>query len=220
MKDPYVYEETGTLKNKLGIKDYEELRKAESDISFVKLLTVDRDVDCSKFDLDYIKNIHKYILDDIYDWAGEFRTVPMVKPEDILGGDTVRYAYPKEIEPKAKECLNELNRVNWNAKSLDDKAMNFTKLIAELWQVHPFRDGNTRTIVTYAFRFAEEHGFRMDRKLLLDNFAYVRKSLVKASDGEYSDYQYLYKIIKDSIQRSQVDEMKQSSENKKGDIER
>lgn len=220
MKDPYVYEETGTLKNKLGIKDYEELRKAESDISFVKLLTVDRDVDCSKFDLDYIKNIHKYILDDIYDWAGEFRTVPMVKPEDILGGDTVRYVYPKEIEPKAKECLNELNRVNWNAKSLDDKAMNFTKLIAELWQVHPFRDGNTRTIVTYAFRFAEEHGFRMDRKLLLDNFAYVRKSLVKASDGEYSDYQYLYKIIKDSIQRSQVDEMKQSSENKKGDIER
>ena len=220
MKDPYVYEETGTLKNKLGIKDYEELRKAESDISFVKLLTVDRDVDCSKFDLDYIKNIHKYILDDIYDWAGEFRTVPMVKPEDILGGDTVRYAYPKEIEPKAKECLNELNRVNWNAKSLDDKAMNFTKLIAELWQVHPFRDGNTRTIVTYAFRFAEEHGFRMDRKLLLDNFAYVRKSLVIASDGEYSDYQYLYKIIKDSIQRSQVDEMKQSSENKKVDIER
>lgn len=40
MKDPYVYEDTGTLKNKLGIKDYEELRKAESDISFVKLLTV------------------------------------------------------------------------------------------------------------------------------------------------------------------------------------
>lgn len=89
MKDPYVYEETGTLKNKLGIKDYEELRKAESDISFVKLLTVDRDVECSKFDLDYIKNIHKYILDDIYDWAGEFRTVPMVKPEDILGGETI-----------------------------------------------------------------------------------------------------------------------------------
>ncbi len=223
MKDPYVYEDTGTLKNKLGIKDYEELRKAESDISFVKLLTVDRDVDCSKFDLDYVKNIHKYILDDIYDWAGELRTVPMVKPEDILGGDTVRYAYPKEIEPKAKECLNELNRVNWNAKSLDDKAMDFTKLIAELWQVHPFRDGNTRTIVTYAFRFAEEHEFRMDRKLLLDNFAYVRKSLVKASDGEYSDYQYLYRIIKDSIQRGEKIELNESSsENKKmsEDIER
>lgn len=201
MKDPYVYEDTGTLKNKLGIKDYEQLRQAEADISFVKLLTVDRDVDCTKFDLEYVKNIHKYILCDIYDWAGEFRTVPMEKPEDVLGGDTVRYAYPKEIEPKAIECLNELNRINWNAKDLDNKAMDFTKLIAELWQVHPFRDGNTRTIVTYAFRFAEEHGFKMDRNLLLDHFTYVRKALVKASDGEYSDYQYLYKIIKDSIQR-------------------
>lgn len=201
MKDPYVYEDTGTLKNKLGIKDYEQLRQAEADISFVKLLTVDRDVDCAKFDLEYVKNIHKYILSDIYDWAGEFRIVPMEKPEDVLGGDTVRYAYPKEIETKATECLNELNRINWNAKELDDKAMNFTKLIAELWQVHPFRDGNTRTVVTYAFRFAEEHGFKMDRNLLLDNFTYVRKAFVKASDGGYSEYQYLYKIIKDSIQR-------------------
>ena len=201
MKDPYVYENTGTLKNKLGIKDEEELRKAEADISFVKLLTVDNNVDCKKFDLEYIKNIHKYVLGDIYDWAGEFRTVPMEKPEDVLGGDTVRYAYPKEIVPRAEQCLNEINRINWNVKELDDKAMSFTKLIAELWQVHPFRDGNTRTTITYAFRFAEEHGFRMDRNLLLDNFAYVRKALVKASDGEYSEYEYLYKIIKDSIQR-------------------
>lgn len=201
MKDPYVYEDTGTLINKLGIKDYQELRKAESDISFVKLLTVDANVDCRKFDLEYIKNIHKYVLGDIYDWAGEFRTVPMEKPEDVLGGDTVRYAYPKEIVPRAEQCINELNRINWNGKELDDKAMSFTKLIAELWQVHPFRDGNTRTIITYAFRFAEEHGFRMDRNLLLDNFTYVRKALVKASDGQYSEYEYLYKIIKDSIKR-------------------
>lgn len=201
MKDPYVYEDTGTLKNKLEIKDYEQLRHAEADFSFVKLLTVDRDVDCTKFDLDYVKNIHKYILCDIYDWAGEFRTIPMEKPEDVLGGDTVRYAYPKEIELKANECLNELNRINWNVKELEDKAMDFTKLIAALWQVHPFRDGNTRTVVTYAFRFSEEHGFKMDRKLLLDNFGYVRKAFVKASDGEYSEYKYLYKIIKDSIQR-------------------
>lgn len=203
MKDPYVYEDTGTLINKLGIKDYEKLRKAESDISFVKLLTVDNNVDCTKFDLEYIKNIHKYILEDIYDWAGELRSVPMEKPEEVLGGDTVRYAYPKEIIPNAEKCLNEINRINWNTKEIDDKAMTFSKLIAQLWQVHPFRDGNTRTIVTYAFRFAEEHGFKMDRNLLLDNFTYLRRALVKASDGQYSEYKYLYKIVKDSIQREE-----------------
>ena len=55
MKDPYVYEDTGVLKNKLGIKNYDELVKAESDISFAKLLTVDRDVDCNEFGIDYFK---------------------------------------------------------------------------------------------------------------------------------------------------------------------
>lgn len=201
MKDPYVYEGTEVLKNKFGIKDQNKLKKAEADFSFVKLLSVDSSVDCKKFDINYLKNIHKYILEDVYDWAGEFRTVPMVKPEVILGGDTVRYSQPKEIQNKAEEYINEINRINWNAKELQDKAMTFSKLIANLWQVHPFRDGNTRTIITYAFRFAEEHGFKMNRKLLLNNFEYVRGALVKASDGEYSDYSYLYKIVKDSIER-------------------
>lgn len=208
MKDPYVYEDTGTLKNKLGIKDEEKLKEAEANISFVKLLTVDNNVDCTKFDLEYIKNIHKYVLGDIYDWAGEFRTVYMEKPEEVLGGDTVRYAFPKEIVPSAIKCLDEINRINWNAKELDDKAMSFSKLIAELWQVHPFRDGNTRTVITYAFRFAQEHGFEMDRNLLLDHFAYVRNALVKASDGQYSEYDYLYKIVKDAIQRGNKEKIK------------
>ena len=201
MKDPYVYEGTDVLINKLGIKNEDELKKAESDLSFVKLLDVDRIVKCHKFDLDYLKSIHKYVLGDIYDWAGEFRTIPMEKPEDVLNGQSVTFAYPDEIEKRAKEYLDEVNRINWNEKKLDDKAMSFSKLIAQLWQVHPFRDGNTRTTITYAFRFAEEHGFRMDKSLLLDHFAYVRKSLVMASIGEYSEYNYLFKIVKDSIER-------------------
>lgn len=205
MKDPYVYEDTGVLKNKLGIKNYDELVKAESDISFAKLLTVDRDVDCNEFGIDYLKNIHKYILDDIYDWAGEFRTVPMEKPERVLDGQSVEYAYPTEILEKTKHALHKLNAINWNAQQLDDKAMNFSKLIAELWQVHPFRDGNTRTITTFAFRFADERGFGMQRSLLLDHFTYVRDSLVMASLGEYSEYNYLYRIVKDGIQRGAKD---------------
>ena len=78
-------------------------------ISFAKLLTVDRDVDCNEFGIDYLKNIHKYILDDIYDWAGEFRTVPMEKPERVLDGQSVEYAYPTEILEKTKHALHKIN---------------------------------------------------------------------------------------------------------------
>lgn len=204
MKDPYVYEDTGTLINKLGIRDYQELRKAEGDISFIKLLTVDRDVPCEKFSIEYLKNVHKYILDDIFDWAGEFRTIPMEKPEKILAGDTVIYSQPAEIESKVLEYLNEINRINWNVIDVDEKSLKFTKLIAGLWRVHPFRDGNTRTTVTYAFRFAEEHGFPMQKQLLLDNFEYVRGAFVWASQDEYSNYTYLDKIINDSIKREAI----------------
>lgn len=200
MIDPYVYEDTGTLKNKLGIKDYDELRQAEADLSFVKLLTVDRDVDCKKFDLEYVKNIHKYVLNEIYDWAGEFRTIPMEKPEKVLDGMSVEYEYPTNIEKNAKEILDELNRINWSVKELDDKVETFSNLIAKLWKIHPFRDGNTRTVVVYAFRFAEEHGFPMDRSLLINNFSYVRDSLVMASLGEYSEPEYLNKIVKNSLE--------------------
>ena len=204
MKDPYVYENTDVLINKLGIKQFDDLKKAEADISFVKLLNIDENVIPKEFDLEYLKEINKYILEDIYDWAGDIRTVPIEKPEDVLGGDTVRYAYPKEIEKNAKNCLNRMNETNWVQKELDDKAMSFSKSIAELWQIHPFREGNTRTIITFAFRFAKEHGFEMDKDLLINNFVYLRKALVKASDGQYSEYEYLFKIIKDSIQRGSL----------------
>ena len=81
--DPYVYK-NGTLKNKLGITDYEELRQAESDISFIKLFTLEQDLSIQEFDVNDIKRIIKYILGDIFDWAGEFRTVPIAKSEKIL----------------------------------------------------------------------------------------------------------------------------------------
>ena len=106
MKDPYVYEDTGTLINKLGIKDYKELRQAEADITFSRLITIEKDVKFKEFNVEYLKNIYKYILGDIFDWAGEFRTVPMEKPEEILGGDTIRYAYPSEIEKQIEKLKN------------------------------------------------------------------------------------------------------------------
>ena len=206
MKDPYVYEDTGTLINKLGIKDYEELRQAESDITFSKLITVERDVKFSEFNLEYLKDIHKYILGDIFDWAGEFRIVPMEKPEVILGGDTIRYAYPTEIKSKTEKYIEQLNNANWKEKNIQQKSLEFTKLLAGLWQVHPFRDGNTRTTMAFAFKFAKEHGFEMNEDLILEHFGYVRNAFVKASDGQYAEYKFLNNIIRDSIEMGKKEE--------------
>lgn len=94
-----------------------------------------------------------------------------------------------------------MNSVKWEELSIEETADKFAKIIAAIWQVHPFREGNTRTVITFATQFAEYHGFKMNKSLLKENSDYVRDSLVKASDGEYSEYNYLIRIIKDAIIR-------------------
>ena len=199
MRDPYLYEDIDVLQNLLNIKDDKQLETAESNITYVKLLDIDRLAENSDFDVEYLKLLHHYIFSDIYEWAGKFRTIPMVKGERVLGGDTVRYSLPDDIEKNLIKAISDLKSIEWNTLSIDDTAKIYAEKIASLWQVHPFREGNTRTIITFATQFARANGFNMDKQLLKESSGYVRDALVKASDGQYSEYQYLVQIFKEAI---------------------
>jgi cell filamentation protein len=201
MRDPYLFDDVDIMRNLLGIRDAEELERAEADITYFTLADVDGSVAALPFDLTRLLAIHKHIFKDIFDWAGMLRNVQITKGERVLGGDTVRYSYPNKIEGDANAVLKKLNTANWATLDVHETAVTFAKLIAALWQVHPFREGNTRTTVTFAAQFAEARGFRMDKTLLKDSAAYVRDALVKASDGQYSEYDYLVKIFEDAILR-------------------
>ncbi len=201
MKDIYLYDDVAVLKNRLNIKNEEQLNKAESDITCIRLLDIDKRITGGTFDYDRLKAIHQYIFGDIYAWAGAERAVPIVKGERVLGGDTVRYSIPGCIEKDAKKAIADLNAVNWDELNIEETAEKFSVLLAALWQVHPFREGNTRTVMTFAVQFAEAKGFCMNKTLLHDNAGYVRDALVKASDGPYSDYRYIVRIIKDAIEK-------------------
>lgn len=199
MKDYYLYDDVPVLRNLLNIKDEKLLEEAESNITYVKLLDIDDKICGDVFDYQRIKDIHAYIFGDLYEWAGKERGINIVKGERVLGGDTVRYADTNSIEAEMKAALKELNQVKWEVLDISETAELFSKLIAKIWQIHPFREGNTRTIITFATQFAEKHGFRMNKALLKDNSEYVRDALVKASDGMYSEYEYLIGIIQDAI---------------------
>jgi len=201
MRDPYLYEDSLVLKNLLNIKDADLLERAEADITSIKLLIVDGAIQSPAFDFQRLLAIHKHIFGDVYEWAGTLRTIPMVKGERVLGGDTVRYSRPEDIERDCVSVLKSMNETDWATLGVHETAEVFTKFVAELWQAHMFREGNTRTVITFATQFAEAHGFRMDKTLLKDSAAYVRDSLVKASDGQYSEYEYLVKIFEDAIRR-------------------
>lgn len=171
MKDPYI-QKNGTLKNKLNITDYHELSVAERNITFSKFLDVRR-LYKGKFDIDYIKSIHKHIFENIFDWAGEFRTVPIIKEEVVIPMRSLDYTPHKNIAKEMKKVLDEMNSTNWDSMELSEKSKIFTKQLAKLWKIHPFRDGNTRTTLAFGKQFSEEHGFPMDLGYLLDHLTRI-----------------------------------------------
>ena len=86
----------------------------------------------------------------------------------------------------------------------DIRAKEFCDSLSKLWKIHPFREGNTRTTITFCCQFADEKGFPINRKLLEENAAYVRTALVAynayfADGSDFSKHEYLEKIITNAL---------------------
>ena len=169
MEDPYILE-NGTLRNKLGITDYQKLKEAECDLGFVKLMTVDSiDTDCNPSTL--VKRVHQHIFGDIFDWAGEYRTVPIYKEEVVIPGISLEYGAPREIKRRMDANLASMYADKWNSNDLDEFSKKLTGYLAKIWRIHPFRDGNTRTTLAFASIFAKQHGFNLGMGRILENLS-------------------------------------------------
>ncbi len=198
MRDPYLYDEVDVLRNRANIKDAELLRAAEADITNLAMTGIYARR-YSTFNLETLLDIHRTIFGQIYDWAGEFRTIQMVKAEDVLGGDTVRYAYPKDIKKELIASMKELAKLKRNGSNDRDVIFRLVRIIAQIWQTHPFREGNTRSVIVFAVLCAKGMGFEVEHDLFRVHSSYVRNALVWASQGIYSKYEYLENIFFDAI---------------------
>ena len=198
MRDPYLYDDVDVLKNLANIKDAELLRTAEADITNLAMTAI-YNKRYDKFNADTLCDIHRTIFGQIYDWGGEYRTIMMTKPEDVLGGDTVRYAYPNEIKKHLAETMKEVGKLKRTGDNDRDIVFRLTRIIAAIWQTHPFREGNTRTVIVFAVLLAKSLGFEVDHELFKEHSSYVRNALVWASQGMYSEYQYIERIFFDAI---------------------
>ena len=106
-KDPYLYDDVPVLQNLSGIKNSEELKKIEGDLTSMSM-AIAYAKDYEKFNTQTLCDIHRTIFGGLYEWAGEFRTIPIMKPEEVLGGDTVRYASPGEIKKQLDMASKEI----------------------------------------------------------------------------------------------------------------
>ena len=116
-----------------------------------------------------------------------------------VGGDTVRYAYPKEIKKQLTTSMKEIAKLKRNGQNDKDVVFRLVRIIAQIWQTHPFREGNTRSVIVFAVLLAKSLGFEVEHELFRTHSAYVRSALVWASQGIYAKYEYLERIFFDAI---------------------
>ena len=195
-KDPYLYDDVPILRNLPGIKNSEELKRAEGDLTRMSMGIVYAK-EYEKFNTDTLCDIHRTIFGGLYDWAGEFRTIPIMKPEEVLGGDTVRYAAPSEIKKQLDMASKEIARIKPTAAK-KDIVFKIVRITAAIWQTHPFREGNTRSVVAFSVLLAAKLGVELDYELFARHAAYVRNALVWCTQGIYSIYDYLERIYYDA----------------------
>lgn len=174
------------LKNKLDIRDAAKLDYEERE--FV-LQRTRQGVPKGDFDLLHLRDIHKHLFQDIYEWAGEIRTVEINKGAQ-------QFQFRQYISTGMQDVHGRIKKANYlQGLSKEDFARKAGEIIGDVNYVHPFREGNGRTQLQYLKQLGERAGHRLDlRKLEKDKWLEASR---QAHGGK--DYDIMAASIKAAI---------------------
>ena len=154
----YCYKDSDVLVNKFDIHDNKKLEEIERKIVLAKLYELRQNRQIGNFDIAHFVGIHKFLFEDIYPFAGLFRN------ENIAKGN-FSFAEWEYIEDQLKKLLDQLKEENY-LQSLDRGTFikRLSYYMAELNVLHPFREGNGRTIREFIRQLAYKNGYILNLK--------------------------------------------------------
>ena len=172
-----------------SLKDYylekekkNNINHNELECDFVSMRIVELlEKDDFELSVDYLKYIHKCLFQDIYDFAGEFRNVNFSKHEIILNNDSVAYGDYKTLKESLEYDVSLEKEKNYKDMSIVDVIKNITDFSSSIWQVHPFREGNTRTTALFIEKYLISLEYNVDNSLFKDKSVYFRNALVRSN---------------------------------------
>ena len=187
--DPYTDKSNPELLiNKLGIKDKKELENIEQAIVSLKMSDI-KNYPKGDYSLKHYLNLHKYLFEDIYDWAGKIRQVTIQK------GSTI-FPPPQYVESAYSNFYKQIKKDNGlkNIKSEDlHKSLAFYH--GEINIIHPFREGNGRTTRAFLSLMVKE-----SHSLELDYSKVTKEHLVKAAiNSSAMDYDFMERLYQHII---------------------
>ena len=159
-----------------------DINHNELECDFVSMRIVELlDQDNFELSVDYLKYIHKYLFQDVYEFAGEFRKVDFSKHEKILNNDSVAYGDSKTLTESLEYDISLEKEKDYKNMNIVEIIKNITDFTSNIWQVHPFREGNTRTTAVFIEKYLISLGYNVDNSLFKDKSVYFRNALVRSN---------------------------------------
>ncbi|WP_040195628.1 Fic/DOC family protein [Candidatus Soleaferrea massiliensis] len=150
------YEGTTCFINKMDIRDEVELAETESALTLANISLLEQEPIEGNFDFTHYKAIHKFLFDDLYDWAGQIRTVNLSKKG-------TQFVPADEIEQIGNAIFARLAEADYfRQDDFDTFVKNITEFYCDTNLLHPFREGNGRTQRVFLMQLIRHAGYTID----------------------------------------------------------
>jgi fido (protein-threonine AMPylation protein) len=149
-------------------------------------------------------SIHKKLFTGIYNHAGKIRDYNITKKEWVLAGATVLYGSASELRATLEYDFSEEKKFSYKNLSMDEIIQHLAVFVSRLWQIHVFREGNTRTTAVFFIKYLGTLGFDVTNDIFAENAWYFRNALVRANyndikNGVHETTEYLELFLRNLL---------------------
>ena len=149
-------------------------------------------------------SLHRRIFEGVFKHAGEIRQYDISKKEWVLEGDSVNYLNWEDLRRALDWDIEQEKNFSYKGLTDDEKIEHIAKFISGIWQIHAFREGNTRTTAIFTIQYLRSLGYEVNNEMFAKHSWYFRNALVRANyrninkDIEYSPI-YLVRFFRNLL---------------------
>ncbi|MED9890381.1 MAG: Fic family protein [Segatella copri] len=126
-------------------------------------------------------SLHRRIFEGVFKHAGEIRQYDISKKEWVLEGDSVNYLNWEDLRRALDWDIEQEKNFSYKGLSDDEKIEHIAKFISGIWQIHTFREGNTRTTAIFTIQYLRSLGYEVNNEMFAKHSWYFRNALVRAN---------------------------------------
>ena len=126
-------------------------------------------------------SLHRRIFEGVFKHAGEIRQYDISKKEWVLEGDSVNYLNWEDLRRALDWDIEQEKNFSYKGLTDDEKIEHIAKFISGIWQIHAFREGNTRTTAIFTIQYLRSLGYEVNHEMFAKHSWYFRNALVRAN---------------------------------------